>query len=93
MSDLFDHAGGKELQKEAPLAMRMRPSSLDEFFGQDHLVGQGKFLRRIIEKGRLTSLILWGPPGSGKTTLARMIALSTKARFEAFSAVLSGVNT
>ncbi len=91
MRDLFDRAGNGELAKESPLAMRMRPRSLDEFFGQEHLVGEGKFLRRIIESGRLVSLILWGPPGSGKTTLARIIAKSTRAQFEAFSAILSGV--
>ncbi|MBI2414071.1 MAG: replication-associated recombination protein A [Deltaproteobacteria bacterium] len=75
----------------APLAERMRPRTIDEFEGQGHLVGEGKFLRRVIAKGELPSLILWGPPGSGKTTLARIIAESSKAEFVQFSAVLSGV--
>ena len=69
----------------------MRPASLDEFAGQSHLVGQGRLLREMIDGGRLQSLILWGPPGSGKTTLARLVARSTSSRFIAFSAVLSGV--
>ncbi|MFQ5737153.1 MAG: AAA family ATPase, partial [Thermodesulfobacteriota bacterium] len=75
----------------APLADRMRPATLDEYVGQAHLVGKEKFLRRVIERGELPSLILWGPPGSGKTTLARIIAESSGADFVEFSAVLSGV--
>lgn len=75
----------------APLAERMRPRSLDEFVGQDHLVGEGKPLRHAIETDTLPSLILWGPPGSGKTTLARIIARHTHTAFEPFSAVVSGV--
>lgn len=74
-----------------PLAERMRPRTLEEFVGQEHLLGPGKPLRVQIERGELTSLILWGPPGSGKTTLARLIAQSAKADFVPFSAVLSGV--
>jgi putative ATPase len=74
-----------------PLAERMRPRSLDEFVGQQKLVGQGRALRRIIEEDRLQSLILWGPPGSGKTTLARIIAETTAARFIPFSGVTSGI--
>ena len=74
-----------------PLADRMRPRGLDEFVGQDHIVGEGKLLRRIVKKGELPSLILWGPPGSGKTTLARIIAGASGSRFVEFSAVLSGV--
>src|SRR5688500_17540731 len=74
-----------------PLAERMRPVSLDEFVGQDALIGPGRPLRQAIEQDRLQSLILWGPPGTGKTTLARLIARVTRARFVAFSAVLSGI--
>ncbi len=75
----------------APLADRLRPSSLDEFAGQGHLVGPGRLVRRILEGGDLPSLILWGPPGTGKTTLAKLIAAATAADFIALSAVLSGV--
>ena len=75
----------------APLADRMRPRELDEFVGQEHILGQGRVLRKAIEKGELFSLILWGPPGSGKTTLAQIIARRTGAHFFSFSAVLSGV--
>jgi putative ATPase len=75
----------------APLADRMRPARLDEVVGQEHLLGPGKVLRRALEAGELHSMILWGPPGSGKTTLARLMAPVAGARFVAFSAVLSGV--
>jgi putative ATPase len=81
--------GGRE--REAPLADRMRPKTLEEFVGQEHLLGPGKILRQAIESDHLPSMILWGPPGSGKTTLAMMIASTTGAQFLAFSAVLSGV--
>ena len=74
-----------------PLAERMRPQTLDEFIGQEDLLGPGRPLRRAIEGDRLQSIILWGPPGTGKTTLARVIARVTRARFVAFSAVLSGI--
>jgi putative ATPase len=76
---------------DAPLADRMRPRTLDEVVGQDHLLGAGRVLRTAIESGRLHSMILWGPPGSGKTTLAFLMARVAGARFVAFSAVLSGV--
>jgi len=76
---------------DRPLADRMRPRSIDEFVGQEHILGPGKPLRAQIESGRLTSLILWGPPGSGKTTLARLMALKSRADFIPFSAVLSGI--
>jgi putative ATPase len=75
----------------APLAERMRPRTLDELVGQDELIGRGRPLRQAIEQDRLQSIILWGPPGTGKTTLARIIADTTKAEFIAFSAVLSGI--
>lgn len=74
-----------------PLASRMRPRTLDEVLGQDHLVGPGRLLRRLIETDRITSMILWGPPGSGKTTLAEVIARHTHARFVTLSAVSAGV--
>ncbi len=75
----------------SPLAERMRPRSWDEFVGQAHLVAPGKPLREAIERDVLQSIILWGPPGTGKTTLARMVAATTQAHFIAFSAVLSGI--
>jgi putative ATPase len=76
---------------DAPLADRMRPRTLDEIVGQDHLLGPGRVLRSAIERGEIHSMILWGPPGSGKTTLASLMASVAGARFVAFSAVLSGV--
>ena len=74
-----------------PLAARMRPRTLDEFVGQEHLVGERGPLRRSVERGQLGSLLLWGPPGSGKTTLARLLAEGIHARFTTMSAVMSGV--
>ncbi len=75
----------------APLADRMRPKSIKEFLGQAHLVGEEKFLRKVIEEKKLPSLILWGPPGTGKTTIARIVAGASEADFVEFSAVMSGV--
>ena len=90
--DLFDHALKQRLATEAPLAARMRPRTLDEFAGQEDIVGSGRLLRRAIEADRLfSSIILWGPPGTGKTTLAQIIANSTKSHFETISAVLAGI--
>src|SRR3954469_4725774 len=74
-----------------PLAARMRPRSLDDFVGQEHLVGERGPLRRSIARGHLASLILWGPPGTGKTTLARLLAAEVGAHFTTMSAVMSGV--
>lgn len=89
--DLFDHALEERLQREAPLAARMRPRTLDEFQGQEEIVGEGRLLRRAIEADRLfSSVILWGPPGTGKTTLAMIIANQTQSHFETISAVLAG---
>ncbi len=92
MTDLFDHAMQERMQQEAPLAARMRPRSFDEFIGQEHIIGEGKILRRAIQADRLfSSIIFTGPPGTGKTTLAQLIALNTKAHFDTISAVLAGV--
>src|ERR1700694_5856780 len=77
--------------RSAPLAARMRPRSLDEFVGQDHIVGQGSPLRALIETDRLSSVILWGPPGTGKTSLASIIAAATSAHYIEVSAVSAGV--
>ena len=74
-----------------PLADRMRPATIDEFVGQSHLFGPGKPLRRMLEGGHLHSMILWGPPGTGKTTLARLVARTCDAEFIALSAVMAGV--
>lgn len=89
--DLFDRARENLLQKESPLATRMRPQALSEFVGQENIVGSGKLLRRAIEADQLTSLIFYGPPGSGKTTLAKVIANTTKACFTQLNAVTAGV--
>ena len=88
MDELFD-SGNK--QKHEPLAARMRPRTLDEYIGQDHIVGKGRLLRRAIQADQLSSVIFYGPPGTGKTTLARVIANHTKSNFITLNAVLTGV--
>jgi putative ATPase len=89
--DLFEDKIKERRDKEAPLAERIRPVTLDEFVGQDHILKKGKVLRNAIEADEIQSLIFWGPPGTGKTTLARIIAKKTNANFISFSAVLAGV--
>ena len=89
--DLFAHASERETATRGPLAERMRPTSLEELVGQEHLTGPGRLLRRAVDGGALPSLILWGPPGTGKTTLARLLAGATKAAFVQMSAVSAGV--
>src|SRR5262249_28654903 len=104
MSEDLDLFGGKPpkvtasiepeppvVDRHAPLAARMRPHAIDEYVGQQHLLGPGKALRELIEKDEIGSLILWGPPGTGKTTLARIIAERTRSAFVQFSAVTEGV--
>ncbi len=91
MADLFDTDEPDVPAGPAPLAERMRPRSLDEYVGQQKILAPGRPLRRAIENDTLSSIILWGPPGTGKTTLARLIASATQAKFVQFSAVLSGV--
>jgi len=89
--DLFDYQYEKTRLKEAPLAARMRPTTLAEFVGQEHIIGPGHVLRRAIDSGNLPSIVLWGPPGSGKTTLAYIMAQATNSHFSPVSAVSAGV--
>src|ERR1700758_2841194 len=91
MPDLFDEAAGRRLEEAAPLAQRLRPRTLDDFVGQAHVVGPGRALRLAIEQDRVPSMILFGPPGSGKTTLARIVARTTGATFDELSAVSATV--
>ena len=89
--DLFEQRQQQLIASEAPLAARMRPRSLSEFIGQSAIIGPGRLLRRAIEADQLSSLIFYVPPGTGKTTLARVIANTTQAQFVAINAVLGGV--
>lgn len=89
--DLFSLHADQEKAKKAPLAARMRPRTLDEFIGQEKIVGEGRLLRRAIQADRLSSVIFYGPPGTGKTTLAQIIANTTQAEFKILNAVTSGV--
>jgi putative ATPase len=89
--DLFEYHAEKSIQGARPLADRMRPKNLDEFVGQSHAVGKGTLIHHAIKQDRIFSMILWGPPGCGKTTLARIFAGETRCHFVHFSAVLSGV--
>ena len=91
MTDLFSEAAGRRLGASAPLAQRLRPATLDDFVGQEHVIGPGRALRLAIEQDRVPSMILFGPPGSGKTTLARIVAQTTGAEFEELSAVSATV--
>src|SRR5215207_1188761 len=91
MGDLFSDAAHERLPDTAPLALRMRPQTLDDFVGQEQVLGEGSALRLAIGEDRVSSSILYGPPGSGKTTLARVIANSTGAVFEELSAVSASV--
>ena len=89
--DMFEQQSEEQIRKEAPLATRMRPHTFEDFVGQEHLIGEGHVLRKAIEGGKLPSIILWGPPGSGKTTLAYIIANATSSDFSPISAVSAGV--
>jgi putative ATPase len=91
MSSLFAKSEADNLRQAQPLAARMRPTSLDEFVGQQHFLGEGKLLRRLLAADRLGSVIFYGPPGTGKTTLARLLATASKRQFRQLSAVTSGV--
>ena len=88
--DLFDYMKEKNMEHESPLAMRMRPRTLEEVVGQQHIIGKGRLLYRAIKADRLGSVIFYGPPGTGKTTLAKVIANSTNAEFRQLNATTSG---
>ncbi len=89
--DLFEYNRQQNIEKESPLASRLRPKTLDEFCGQEHIVGKGRLLYRAIKADRISSVIFYGPPGTGKTTLAKIIANTTKSEFKQLNATTSGV--
>ena len=89
--DMFDKQAEEQQRQQAPLATRMRPNSLNAFVGQEHILGKGRVLRRAIESDRIPSIIFWGPPGCGKTTLANIIANNSGAYFAPISAVSATV--
>lgn len=91
MSDLFSAAAAAHLKSRAPLAARLRPQTINEVVGQQHLVGEGAPLRLLVEEDRLSSALFWGPPGTGKTSLALAVAGSTQRAFVQLSAVTAGV--
>lgn len=91
MSSLFEQSEAANLRRAQPLAARMRPARLDEFVGQQHFLGPGKLLRRLLKADRLASVIFYGPPGTGKTTLARLLATESRRKFRSLNAVTSGV--
>lgn len=91
MKSLFDHAREKKMKDEQPLAARMRPRTLDEYIGQEHILAPGRLLRRAIQADQLSSLIFYGPPGTGKTTLASVIANTTRSNFVTLNAVMAGI--
>ena len=88
--DLLEYMSEKNREKEAPLASRLRPSTLDEVVGQEHIIGKDKLLYRAIQADKLSSILLYGPPGTGKTTLAKVIAGTTKAQFLQMNATSAG---
>ena len=88
--DLFEYAREKNMDKEAPLASRLRPATLDEVVGQEHIIGKDKLLYRAIKADKLSSIIFYGPPGTGKTTLAKVIAGTTSAQFTQINATVAG---
>ena len=88
--DLFEYAKSKTLDRESPLASGLRPTTLDEVVGQEHIVGKDKLLYRAIKADKLTSVIFYGPPGTGKTTLAKVIANTTRANFTQINATVAG---
>ena len=88
---MFEYAGRERLEKQKPLAARMRPLTLDEYVGQEHILAPGRLLRRAVQADQLSSLLFYGPPGTGKTTLASVIANTTKSFFVTLNAVMTGI--
>ena len=88
--NIFDYMRGNDMEKEAPLAARMRPRTLDEVMGQEHIIGEDKLLYRAIKADKISSVIFYGPPGTGKTTLAKVIAGTTSAEFTQINATVAG---